>query len=82
MSRKRKSPDDLEQARALRAKGWKVRPPGEWVLKTFEVDAARYRDFRALAAVKGLKVKEALDIALREWIHRYTSGRKSSGDVK
>lgn len=65
-----------DHVRALRAAGYQVRAPGKWVLKTFEVDEERDRQFRTLAESGGLKIKEALDMALAEWISKY--GMKKS----
>lgn len=59
----RKNPDALKGE-------FNIRPRVETIRKTFEVEPTLVRDFMAEARKRNLKVKQAIDQAIRQWLSR------------
>lgn len=71
-------PFDEEAAlRLLKERGYSVKKPSEYKKRTFEVDVAVYVQFRSLQESLGLKIKEAFNLALIDWVNKHRD--KSDG---
>lgn len=64
------TPELLEQ---LEKEGYEIRLKGTFVRKTFVVEKSLLEEFMRCRARLGIKVQEALDMALREWIKQSNS---------
>lgn len=62
---------ELDRAlKILERSGYKVKKPVTTVKKTFEVDPALVMEFTAMAKERKLKLKEAIDEAIRAWLEK------------
>lgn len=60
----------------LKRRGYNVVRRGAYITKTFEVDKLVYQAFRQLQTALSMKVKDAHDQALCEWIERHSKRKK------
>lgn len=68
--------DEVAALRFLRARGYEVRKRGRYLKKTFEVEDSVYNAFRGCQEALGLRVKDAVNTALIEWIDKHHCAKK------
>jgi hypothetical protein len=68
-----KEMDEVDALRLLQQYGYSVKRTGEYKKRTFEVEEGVYRAFRALQESLGLKVKDAFNFALAEWVRKHSA---------
>lgn len=68
---KRRPLSEIEALKLLKARGYTVRKGASYTKKTFEIDSEVLLEFIALRTRLGIKVKEAVNTALCDWIERY-----------
>lgn len=66
------SADEEAALNLLKKRGWKVTRDTVYKKRTFEVDEEIHRAFRMLQERLGLKVKDAFNEALRDWIIKHS----------
>ena len=67
--------NQVEQSkRVLEAAGFEVRRRADWVKHSFEVDRQRLQTLREVASRRDMKLKEAVDQALTEWLEKWGGG--------
>ena len=59
-----------KMVKELEKAGYKIKRDVPTVKKTFEVEEATVNEFMTMVDKRGLKVKEAIDEALRDWIKK------------
>jgi hypothetical protein len=70
----RNKPLDEEKALLfLKEQGYIVRKPTVYFKRTFEVDEEIYREFKEVQKSLRLKVKEAFNLALEDWVKKHRS---------
>lgn len=67
-------PDTSSMIQYLEEQGFTVKKDATYKKRTFEVDEEIYRTFRVLQEAKGMKIKEAFNEALSEWVERHKDG--------
>ena len=65
-----KTLDDPEIIKQLREHGIRVRRDVPLIRKTFEVQEQVLKQFLSIAQAKKIKIKDAIDEALRDWIKK------------
>lgn len=66
------TPDEEAALTLLKDRGWTVKKHAVYRKRTFEVDEEVHRVFRDLQERLGLKVKDAFNEALRDWIMKHS----------
>lgn len=73
---KNRSTDEEAALKLLRARGYEVKRRVSYKKVTFEVDELVDKEFRSVVGVVGVKVKEAVSSALRDWIDKHNIDNK------
>lgn len=67
---KSKAFDEAAALAFLKKRGYVVKREAKYLKHTFEVEESVYQAFRSCQEALGLKVKDAINIALTEWLER------------